>query len=92
MAHVKMSIAQYNDFRKAQADKNPERAQAIMDLGHQEHYDPSDVGATEAEIIEESYTNDDIMDDLAAGLGNKEVCVKYGISAQKLGSIKKGAK
>ena len=88
---MKMSIPQYNDFRKAQADKNTPRAEAIMALGFQADYDPSDVGATEAEIIEEAYTNDDIMDDLAAGMENKDICEKYGISPQKLASIKKKA-
>ena len=92
MAHVKMGMAQYADFRKAQADKDFSRAEAIYDLGYQEQYDPTDVGASEAEIIDEEYTNENILDDVAAGLTNKEICEKYSISAQKLGSIKKGAK
>ena len=87
-----MSIAQYNDFRKAQADKDFERAQAIMDLGYQAEYDPSDVGASEAEIIDEEYTNENILDDVAGGMDNKEIYAKYGISPAKLASIKKGAK
>ena len=92
MAHVKMSIPQYNDFRKAQADKDTARADAIYALGYQTEYDPSDVGASEAEIIDEEYTNENILDDLAGGMENKEICEKYSISPQKLGSIKKGAK
>lgn len=92
VAPVKMSIPQYEDFRKAQAGGNHSRADAIMALGFQKEYDPADVGATEAEIIEEAYTNDDILDDIAGGMENKEICEKYDISPQKLGSIKKGAK
>ena len=89
---VKMSIPQYNDFRKAKDNKDNSRAQAIMDLGYQSDYDPTDVGASEAEIIDEEYTNDNILDDVAGGLTNKEIYEKYDISPAKLVSIKKGAK
>ena len=89
---TKMSIAQYNDMRKAQADGDQPRAEAIVALGYQKEYDPSDVGATEADIIEQAYTEENILDDVAAGLENAEICEKYEISPQKLGSLKKKAK
>ena len=91
-AVVKMSIAQWNDYKKAKKEGNLERAQLIMDMGYQREYDPSDVGATEAEELEELYINDDILDDVAGGMTNKEIYDKYDISPAKLASIKKGAK
>jgi len=92
MATIKMSIPQWNDYEKAKADGNESRAKEILELGYQKEYDPSVLGATEAEVIEEAYTNDDIMDDVSAGMDNKEIYAKYGISPAKLVSIKKGAK
>ena len=35
---------------------------------------------------------DEVLNDVAAGMGNKEITEKYNISPQKLGAIKKGAK
>ena len=89
---VKMSIAQYNDFKKAKDEGNSDRAEEILSMGYQAVYDPSDVGVTEAEIMDEEYTNENILDDVAAGMENKEIYDKYGISPQKLAQIKKGAK
>jgi len=91
---VKMSIPQYNAFRKAQEDGDDKTADAIMELGFQEDWNPSLIEATEAEILEEEQEipNEDILDAVAAGLSNKEIYGKFGISAQKLSVIKKGAK
>jgi len=92
MAVSRMSIPQYEAFRKAQKEGNYEKAQEIVDMGYVKEFDETDLNASEAEIIEEAYTEENILDDVAAGLDNKEICEKYGISPQKLGSIKKGAK
>jgi len=91
MATVKMSIPQWQDYEKALAEGKTGRAAEIMELGYQNPYDPSVLGATEAEVIEEEYTNDDILDDLAAGLTNKEIYEKYSISPKRLSMIKKKA-
>ena len=92
MITVKMSIPQWEDYEKALAEGKTSRAKEIMELGYQNPYDPTVLGATEAEIIEEAYTNDDIMDDVSGGMDNKEIYAKYSISPAKLVSIKKGAK
>jgi len=147
MSMTKMSVAQYDDLRKAQAAGDKVRAQAILDMGYQPDYDPTLVEATEAEILGDEpevphedilqalhnglsdaeimakfkvsgqvlnvikgmmpkqivekdlpgipgkdLDTDAVLNDVAAGMENKEITEKHGISAQKLGAIKKGAK
>ena len=87
MATVKMSIAQWNAREKAIKEGDTKKAAAILDLGFQPEYDDSLVDATDAVIVEP----EDILDDLAAGLSNKEIYEKYDISPKKLSMIKKEA-
>ena len=89
MAVVKMSIKQYNDFREAKKNGDEERAAKIMSLGYQPEYDETLLDATEASIEEDE---DSVEDDLAAGIDDKEICEKYGISRQKLSAIKRRIK
>ncbi len=96
MANTKMSIPQYNDYKLACDTGDMERANKIMDMGYQEVYDPTLADAVEADIVDEqplvAGTDDDIKDDILGGLDNKEICSKYDISPQKLGSIKREMK
>ena len=39
--------------------------------------------------IDMEFSDEDVLGDLAAGLTPKEIAAKYGISVQKVGSIKK---
>lgn len=82
-----MRAKQYLAFRAAQDEGNLEKAQAIFNLGAVEDYEDSMLDFTEAEIDD----GNDVLDDIAAGLTNKEICEKHGISPQKLAAIRKGA-
>ncbi len=89
MAVVKMSISQWNAYQAAKKSGDTKKSAKIMDLGYQHEYDESLLAATEAEVIE--YDTADILDDVAAGLENKEIYAKYGISPKRLSMIKKEA-
>jgi len=92
MATVKMSIAQWNAREKAIKEGDTKKAAAILDLGFQPEYDDSLLAATEAVILDEvELSPEDILDDVAAGLSNKEIYGKYDISPKKLSMIKKEA-
>lgn len=90
MSMTKMSVAQYDDLRKAQAAGDKVRAAAIMDMGYQPKYDPLLVEATKAEILSEEpeIPHEDILDALHKGLTDEEIMAKFKISAQVLGVIK----
>lgn len=101
---IKMGNKQYQDFRKAQSEGDNDRAARIYGLGYQPEYTPSML-YIETEVVEDEpkitapadenkveLDEDAVLADVAAGLDNKEITEKYGISAQKLGSIKKKAK
>ena len=94
MAH-KMSIKQWKAYEQAKKDGDEARMDRIINMGFNQEFNIDDIIADEAGIIEAEEIEDEtqsILDDVAAGLENKEVCERYGISPQKLASIKKKAK
>ena len=95
MANVKMSIKQWEDYQRAVKSGDKDKAQRIMDMGYQPDYDPAEDVSRETKLIEAAEVEDEeqlILDDVAAGLENKEIYEKYGVSPKKLSMIKAGAK
>ena len=96
MAIQRYSINQYNDMVRAKKEGNHDAYAAIVEMG----YNPNYLTGTAFNLVKEApkveapkdFDNQDVLDDLAGGMENSEICEKYGISPQKLGSIKKGAK
>lgn len=96
MAVQRYSINQYNDMIRAKNENNHDAYALIVEMGHNPHY----LTGTAFKLVNEpakieapkDFDNQDVLDDVAGGMENSEICEKYGISPQKLGSIKKGAK
>ena len=91
----KMSIKQWKAYEQAKKAGNSERCERIISMGFNPEFDIDDIIAEEAVIIEAEEIEDEtqsILDDVAGGLENKEICERYGISPQKLVAIKKKAK
>lgn len=87
-----MSIEQWNDREEALKAGDKERAQKILDLGYQPEYKKEMADFSEAELDQGlEIFEEDVMNDVAAGMDNKEIMAKYSISAQKLHAIKKKA-
>lgn len=91
MAVIKMSIPQWDAYSKAKEEGDVVKAQAIMDMGYCREYDDSLIEAEVTDVTHE-VDDEDILNDLAAGLSNKEIYSKYKISPKRLSVIKKGEK
>ena len=86
-----MSIAQYNDYRKAQAEGDTVAEKKLWEMERDSNYKEGDVFIIDVEVAE-PLDEADVLDDLASGMDDKEICIKYEISRQKLNAIKKKAK
>lgn len=89
---MKMSIKQWKAYSEAKKEGDTITAQRIMDLGFAPDYEDAMLDFKEADIEEVTeFEPEDILDAVAGGMPNKEIYEKFGITAQKLVSIKKGA-
>ena len=89
---AKMTNEQYRDYRKAKKIGDDETAQKIWDGGYGPEYKEGDAFIVDVDVVDGDDDTADILDDVAGGMENKDIYKKYGISAQKLAQIKKGAK
>lgn len=81
-----MTMKQYDRLQEAKKAGDKDLVEQI--LGEEYGGDSTIIDVE----VEDDFTDEDVLDSLAAGLSNKEVADKYNISVQKIGSIKKKAK
>ena len=86
----KMTNEQYADYQKAKKIGDAVVAKELWEGEYDTEYKEGDAFIVDVEVEESD--DDAILDDIAAGMENKEIYEKYGVSPQKLGQIKKGAK
>ena len=84
-----MTVKQYDRLKEAAKAGDKELMEQIRGEAYGEDSTIIDV---DVETDEVEFTDEEVMDDVTAGLTNAEIAEKYGISVQKIGAIKKKAK
>jgi len=82
-------MKQYERLQEAKKAGNEDLAEQILG---EEYGGDSTIIDVEVEVEPIVFSEEEVMDSVAAGLSNKEIADKFGISVQKIGSIKKKAK
>lgn len=88
MPIVRMNIPQYEDLRHAQKIGDKVSEEALMTMGYNKNYNKGDVFIVDVPEVTE-VDDQDILDDVAAGMDNKDIYKKYDISSSMLVAIKK---
>ena len=87
----RMSTKQVHAYQEAIKAGDKEKAERIYKMGYVADYKDFDM---DVEVVsqETELDEDEVLSDIGAGMEDSEIREKYGISAQKLGAIKRKAK